>query len=183
MSLLPGAVPRASVRLAPVIDVPVYPFSVDSDSGCGDAYLSINVLARGGEDPDVKVHTDGFASDLSDVRTSRGSSGRAPTSARVAGLSHRADAAQDPALLPGRPVRLEREPDNPYDSRAIRVMTPRGQPLGYIPRRHAEALAEWASLHAVILALDSSPATGTRLGVRLLVTSAKGCCRSPRHPY
>src|SRR4029077_12758395 len=70
---------------------------------------------------------------------------------------------------PGRPVRLEREPDNPYDSRAIRVMTPRGQPLGYIPRRDAEALAEWASLYAVILAVDSSPATGTRLGVHLLV--------------
>ena len=127
----------------------------------------MTILALGGEDLDVKVHRDGFASDLSDVRT-RFRPGTYECS--VAGISHNADAAQDPALLPGRPVRLEREPDNPYDSRAIRVMTPRGQPLGYIPRRDAEALAEWASLYAVILAVDSSPATGIRLGVHLLVT-------------
>jgi hypothetical protein len=148
-----------------VIDVPVYPFSSTAIRVAGRE-LSINLLALGGEDPDVKVHTEGFASDLSDVRT-RFRSGTYECS--VAGISHHPDAAQDPALLPGRPVRLEREPDNRYDSRAIRVMTPRGQLFGYIPRRDAEALAEWASLHAVILAVDSSPATGTRLGVHLLV--------------
>lgn len=108
----------------------------------------MNILAFGGEDRDVKVRREGFVSDLSDVRT-RFRPGTYECS--VAGISHHADAAQDPALFPGRPARLEREPDNRYDSRAVRVVTPRGQLLGYIPRRDAEALAEWASLHAVIL--------------------------------
>src|SRR5262249_31298954 len=105
-----------SVRLAPVIDVPVYPFSATALRVERD--LSINFLTLGSEDRDV--HTEGFASDLSDVRT-RYRPGTYECS--VAGISHHADVAQDPALLPGRPVRLEREPDNPYDSRAIRVMT------------------------------------------------------------
>jgi hypothetical protein len=149
-----------------VIDVPVYQFSSTTTWATGHD-LSINVLAHFGEDPDVKRHTEGYASDLSDVRTSRFRPGT--YECWVAGIGHRPDAAQDPILSPGRPVRLEREPDNSYDSHAIRVMTPRGQHLGYIPRRDAEALAEWSSLHAVILALESSAATGIRLGVRLLV--------------
>lgn len=37
-------------------------------------------------------------------------------------------------LAPGQPVRLVAEPENPYDTQAIRVESNVGQKLGYIPR-------------------------------------------------
>ncbi len=45
-------------------------------------------------------------------------------------------------MSPGEGLELAREPDNPYDFNAIRVVW-RGQKLGYVPRRQNGALA-WA---------------------------------------
>ena len=45
-------------------------------------------------------------------------------------------------LHPGEPLELKREPDNPYDSNAVRVEW-RGHKLGYVPRTQNAALA-WA---------------------------------------
>jgi hypothetical protein len=45
-------------------------------------------------------------------------------------------------LRSGEPLELAREPDNPYDSNAVRVDW-RGHKLGYVPRTHNAALA-WA---------------------------------------
>lgn len=38
------------------------------------------------------------------------------------------------ALEPGDPLVLRKEPENPYDAEAIKVETPEGLHLGYIPR-------------------------------------------------
>ena len=48
-------------------------------------------------------------------------------------------------LKVGDPLRLVREPDNPYDANAVRVEW-RGMKLGYVPRRENGALA-WAMDH------------------------------------
>lgn len=47
-----------------------------------------------------------------------------------------------PHLTVGDPLELVREPDNPHDSRAVRVEW-RGRKLGYVPRASNAALA-WA---------------------------------------
>ena len=39
---------------------------------------------------------------------------------------------------------IDREPDNPFDPSAIKVMTASGQMLGYIPRKHNRVLASLA---------------------------------------
>lgn len=55
----------------------------------------------------------------------------------VHGLRHRGPAAEDEArrLAPGDPLRLEAEPGNPEDSRAVRVVAvTRGAHLGFVPR-------------------------------------------------
>ncbi len=44
-------------------------------------------------------------------------------------------------LQDGSPVSLVREPNNPYDSLAIRVDNEKGEKLGYVPRRKNEVLA------------------------------------------
>lgn len=57
---------------------------------------------------------------------------------RVAGVSfHNSNGQSRQEVLrqlrPGDPVRLQPEPDNPFDPDAIRIVTPYGQ-LGYVPR-------------------------------------------------
>ena len=39
-------------------------------------------------------------------------------------------------LKPGEQLKLLREPNNPYDSKAIAVFTSNGHKLGYVPRTH-----------------------------------------------
>lgn len=47
------------------------------------------------------------------------------------------------SLAPALPLRLVREPANPYDPLAIRVETPDGLWLGYLPRRLNREPAAW----------------------------------------
>ncbi len=44
-------------------------------------------------------------------------------------------------IVEGHRLILRREPDNPYDWRAIEVFTERGEKVGYIPRDRNEVLA------------------------------------------
>jgi hypothetical protein len=46
------------------------------------------------------------------------------------------------ALAPGARLTLRREPSNPYDDRAIEVLTAAGQKLGYVPRVRNRVLAQ-----------------------------------------
>ena len=63
-------------------------------------------------------------------------------SAAVAGFRHHQAPTLFDQLSPGDTLTLRREPDNPYDPRAIQVLW-QGQLLGYVPRRNNQALA-WA---------------------------------------
>ncbi len=55
----------------------------------------------------------------------------------IAGTSH-AEAAKEKAndIKPGLPLTLRREPANEYDGRAITVLLPSGERIGYIPQKH-----------------------------------------------
>lgn len=59
---------------------------------------------------------------------------------RLAGFSHYGGKAAWPELRVGDPLTLVREPDNPFDSQAVRVEW-RGVKLGYVPRAENSALA------------------------------------------
>lgn len=75
-------------------------------------------------------------------------------------------------LRVGDRLELTREPNNPYDANAIRVVW-RGQMLGYLPRRKNGALA-WAldrgeRLRARIRALREHPNPARRIELEVLV--------------
>lgn len=61
-------------------------------------------------------------------------------SSPLAGFRYGEGAALWPMLRAGDPLELVREPDNPYDTNAVRVEW-RGHKLGYVPRRDNAALA------------------------------------------
>jgi HIRAN domain len=59
----------------------------------------------------------------------------------VAGTSHRQGALQGPAFVPGEPVKLIPEPDNPYDHNAVAVWdTNLRKHIGYVPKDLAPAI-------------------------------------------
>ena len=60
----------------------------------------------------------------------------------LAGFRYHAAAEVWPALGVGDRLELEREPENPHDANAVRVLW-RGRVLGYVPRRENAALS-WA---------------------------------------
>lgn len=51
------------------------------------------------------------------------------------------DLSRKGKLNPGTLLRLVAEPDNPYDSNAVKVMTIGGDTLGYIPKQHNSTIA------------------------------------------
>lgn len=59
----------------------------------------------------------------------------------VAGTSYRELTDVEPLLKPGDLLPLQREPQNPHDARAIRILDEAGHFLGYVPRAKNEALA------------------------------------------
>lgn len=59
----------------------------------------------------------------------------------LAGLSYVTPPIDLDALAPEQHLRLEREPENPRDPRAIRVVTEASQAIGYVPRDVAWVLA------------------------------------------
>jgi hypothetical protein len=77
-----------------------------------------------------------------------------------------------PELRVGEPLALAREPDNPYDSNAVRVEW-QGRKLGYVPRRENAALA-WGldrgtPLRARISALAEHPNPARRVRFEVYV--------------
>ena len=58
----------------------------------------------------------------------------------LAGFRYHAAAEVWPALRVGDALELAREPENPHDANAVRVLW-RGRVLGYVPRRENAALA------------------------------------------
>ncbi len=74
-------------------------------------------------------------------------------------------------LRSGQPLRLVREPDNPYDELAIAILTEDGHKLGYIPRSCNEvpaALADQSvTLRACITALEPQAPPWERLVLKV----------------
>ncbi len=75
-----------------------------------------------------------------------------------------------PLLKPGQPLRLVREPDNPYDPLAVRIEW-RGRKLGYLPRTGnapiARLLDQGQPLEVRIKALRDSPSAWERVELEL----------------
>jgi HIRAN domain len=69
----------------------------------------------------------------------------------LAGYRHYGGASVLREMRAGDRLELVREPDNPYDSRAIRVEW-RGVKLGYVPRRDNAAVARQMDLGAPLIA-------------------------------
>lgn len=64
------------------------------------------------------------------------------------------------------PVRLVAEPDNAFDPHAVKVVSNRGEMLGYLPTDYAAVLeaSEWT---ATVSAVLPHPETGAPAGLRL----------------
>lgn len=58
---------------------------------------------------------------------------------KVAGVTFQGRQETVAKLSEGDPLTLEREPDNPYDPNAIKVLTEHGE-VGYVPREYAAAV-------------------------------------------
>ena len=91
----------------------------------------------------------------------------------IAGFQFHQGRAALPALVPGLPLVLHREPANPHDPLAIAVHTTAGSKLGYIPRRLNEIPATLMDsghhLAAVIagVARDAPPWEMVEMEIRL----------------
>lgn len=61
---------------------------------------------------------------------------------KIAGLTHHAEAAQDPRFAPGQVVVLAPMPDNPVDPHAVGIWDSTGErQVGFVPADHAEEIA------------------------------------------
>lgn len=81
------------------------------------------------------------------------------------------------AFEAGQELVLKREPDNPYDDRAIEVFLPDGRKLGYVARRENEALSRLmdagVSVRATVREVGEGPYSVTmRIDVLLPAGSA-----------
>ena len=90
----------------------------------------------------------------------------------LAGFRYHAAAEVWPALRVGDALELAREPENPHDANAVRVLW-RGRVLGYVPRRENAALA-WGlergmQLRARISALAEHPNPARRVRFEVYV--------------
>lgn len=96
----------------------------------------------------------------------------------VAGTVHAGTRARLPQLAVGQALLLRREPENPYDVRAILVLDRGGTKLGYVPRRHnrvpAAMMDAGLPLHARISALTPQRYECLRLEVTVTVRDAGG---------
>lgn len=91
---------------------------------------------------------------------------------QLAGFRYHAAAEVWPALRVGDALELAREPENPHDANAVRVLW-RGRVLGYVPRRENAALA-WGlergmQLRARISALAEHPNPARRVRFEVYV--------------
>jgi HIRAN domain len=90
----------------------------------------------------------------------------------LAGFRYHAATEVWPALRVGDALELAREPENPHDANAVRVLW-RGRVLGYVPRRENAALA-WGlergmQLRARISALAEHPNPARRVRFEVYV--------------
>ena len=93
-------------------------------------------------------------------------------SSPLAGFRYHAAAEVWQELRVGDPLELRREPDNPHDANAVKVLW-RGRMLGYVPRRENVALA-WGldrgtPLRARISALADHPNPARRVRFEVYV--------------
>lgn len=73
----------------------------------------------------------------------------------------------------GMPLRLERQPDNPFDPNAIALFEPRGEQIGFLNRRLAGALApalDAGVVYDVVVTEVTGGEEGRSLGVNVLVS-------------
>jgi HIRAN domain len=97
--------------------------------------------------------------------------------AAVAGAArHHAEALASDAAAPGRPLELRRDPGNPHDPNAVKVLLEDGAQAGWVPRELAAELAgdldggrEWSAL--VLREQRASP-RDPRTGVTMLLAPA-----------
>jgi hypothetical protein len=97
---------------------------------------------------------------------------------KLAGASYRADALQDDAFAPGRPLALVREPENEHDPNAVAVYdAERRLQAGYVPADVAPALQ--GDEQAVSL-WEFRGDDGRRIGLRVLLAPADAWVQEPR---
>ena len=72
-------------------------------------------------------------------------------------------------LKPGQPLKLQREPDNPYDSQAISIHTQSSSKLGYVPRTHNPVPAGLMDKGRILTAKLISMSPGIQQGDVLMV--------------
>lgn len=73
-------------------------------------------------------------------------------------------------LRNGEPLLLRREPDNPYDCKAVKLLRVDGSPIGYLPRRYnaiPAALLEQGQQLSGRLRLDGGEGQFRRMAVEL----------------
>jgi hypothetical protein len=109
---------------------------------------------------------------------------RVPTfeQVRVVGMHFRGDYAKAwaAAVQPGTVVQLDREPENEYDSMAIRVLY-QFQHVGYIERGQAAFIAPWMDGGATMTCTVTATLT-ERNNIYPLVTVAPADSLSEGHP-
>jgi hypothetical protein len=93
---------------------------------------------------------------------------------RVAGVTYRPEALQDPRFAPGHAVRLIPEPTNPYDQNAVGIWDASGDiQLGFVPgdqsARVASDMRAGTQLVGFILREFRRGKEGPRLGIHVLV--------------
>ena len=89
---------------------------------------------------------------------------------------HHAEALAAADAAPGRPLALDRDPDNEHDPNAIRVLAASGEQVGWVPRELAAELAadldvgrEWS---AVVLRERRASPRDPRSGLTMLLAPA-----------
>jgi HIRAN domain len=96
---------------------------------------------------------------------------------KVAGSSYRADALQDEAFAPGRPLALVREPENEHDPNAVSIWdADRRLQAGYVP---AEIAPELEGDEQAV-ALWEFVEEGRRVGLRVLIAPKDAWIGTPR---
>jgi hypothetical protein len=97
---------------------------------------------------------------------------------KLAGVSYRADALQDDAFAPGKPLALVREPENEHDSNAIAVYDAgRRLQAGYVP---ADIAPELHGDEQAVSLWEFRGDDGRRIGLRVLLAPADAWIQQPR---
>jgi HIRAN domain len=102
---------------------------------------------------------------------------------KVAGTSYRLEELQDPGFVPGSPLLLRPEPENPHDPNAVGVWNADGTAqAGYVPRDRAESIARRLAREQLeVFALwEWRDLEGRRWGLRLIAASPDALAERPR---